>query len=72
MGGAAVGSRTHQLAEATQPAGRTHSPAGTAALGQGGHVEMPIQETFWAKRFGMLTDRYGIPWMIDCEKPMQG
>jgi PhnB protein len=43
-----------------------------AALGQGGHVEMPIQETFWARRFGMLTDRYGIPWMIDCEKPMQG
>jgi PhnB protein len=31
-------------------------------------VTMPIQETFWAKRFGMLTDRFGIPWMINCEK----
>ena len=31
-------------------------------------VTMPIQETFWAKRFGMLTDRFGIPWMVNCEK----
>lgn len=31
-------------------------------------VTMPIQETFWARRFGMLTDRFGIPWMISCEK----
>jgi PhnB protein len=30
-------------------------------------VELPLQETFWAERFGMLTDRYGIPWMINCE-----
>jgi PhnB protein len=38
------------------------------ALEDGGHVGMPIQETFWAVRFGMLTDRFGIPWMINCEK----
>ncbi|GGP19957.1 VOC family protein [Silvimonas iriomotensis] len=31
-------------------------------------VDMPIQETFWAQRFAMLTDRFGIPWMINCEK----
>jgi PhnB protein len=31
-------------------------------------VSMPIQETFWARRFGMLTDRFGIPWMVNCEK----
>jgi PhnB protein len=31
---------------------------------------MPIQETFWAKRFGMLVDRFGTPWMINCSKPM--
>jgi PhnB protein len=36
------------------------------ALMAGGSAEMPIQETFWAKRFAMLTDRYGIPWMINC------
>lgn len=41
-----------------------------AALAEGGQVSMPIQETFWARRFGMLTDRFGIPWMVNCEKPM--
>jgi len=29
---------------------------------------MPFGETFWAVRFGMLVDRFGIPWMINCEK----
>jgi PhnB protein len=36
------------------------------ALAEGGTVTMPIQETFWAQRFGMVTDRYGIPWMVNC------
>lgn len=35
------------------------------ALAQGGTVVMPMQETFWARRFGMLTDRFGVPWMIN-------
>jgi PhnB protein len=38
------------------------------ALAEKGTVQMPIQETFWALRFGMLVDRFGIPWMINCEK----
>jgi len=33
-------------------------------------ITMPIQETFWAIRFGMLVDQFGIPWMVNCEKPM--
>jgi len=37
-------------------------------LGEGGQVNMPIGETFWARRFGMLIDRFGIPWMVNCEK----
>ena len=37
------------------------------ALAEGGTVSMPIQQTFWATRFGMLVDRFGIPWMINCE-----
>jgi PhnB protein len=37
------------------------------ALGEGGKVGMPFQKTFWAAGFGMLTDRFGIPWMINCE-----
>jgi PhnB protein len=38
------------------------------ALAEGGTIIMPIEETFWAKRFAMLTDRFGTPWMINCEK----
>jgi PhnB protein len=38
------------------------------ALSEGGNVTMPIAETFWAVRFGMLTDKFGIPWMVNCEK----
>ena len=35
------------------------------ALSKGGSVRMPIQETFFAKRFGMLVDQFGIRWMIN-------
>ena len=38
------------------------------ALAEGGIVQMPIQQTFWAVRFGMLRDRFGIPWMINSEQ----
>ena len=38
------------------------------ALSKDGRVTMPFQETFWAVRFGMFVDRYGTPWMINCEK----
>lgn len=41
-----------------------------AALAAGGQITMPLQETFWAKSFGMLVDRFGVPWMVNCEKPM--
>ena len=36
------------------------------ALAEGATIKMPLGETFWAKRFGMLTDRFGTPWMINC------
>ena len=38
------------------------------ALAENGTVQMPMQETFWAARFGMAVDRFGIPWMINCGK----
>jgi len=38
------------------------------ALAENGKVKMPIQQTFWAVRFGMLVDRFGIPWMVSCEQ----
>lgn len=36
-----------------------------AALSQGGEVKMPLNKTFWSPRFGMLTDRFGLGWMIN-------
>lgn len=38
------------------------------SLAENGAVRMPLQQTFWAARFGMLVDQFGIPWMINCEK----
>ena len=38
-----------------------------AALSENGKVGMPLQQTFWSVRFGMLVDQFGIPWMINCE-----
>jgi PhnB protein len=39
------------------------------ALSEDGKIRMPLRETFWAERFGGVTDRFGIPWEINCEKP---
>jgi PhnB protein len=41
-----------------------------AALAEGGSIGMPMEETFWAKRFGMCVDRWGVKWMVNCPKPM--
>jgi PhnB protein len=41
-----------------------------AELSAGGTVQMAIQETFWATRFATFADKYGTPWMVNCEKPM--
>lgn len=38
-----------------------------AALADGGRIDMPMAQTFFAVRFGMLTDRYGIAWMVNCD-----
>ncbi len=39
------------------------------ALAEGGRVTMPLEKTFWAEAFGMLLDRFGVPWMINHEAP---
>jgi PhnB protein len=36
-------------------------------LAKGGKVEMPLEKTFWGAMFGMLTDKYGMDWMINCQ-----
>jgi PhnB protein len=38
-----------------------------AALADGGRVTMPLEQSFWAERFGMLVDRFGTPWMLNYE-----
>jgi PhnB protein len=35
-----------------------------AALAEGGQIQMPLTETFWSPRFGMLSDRFGVGWMV--------
>lgn len=42
-----------------------------STLSDGGRVLMPIQETFFASRFGQVQDRFGINWMILNERPVQ-
>ena len=37
-------------------------------LSDGGQVDMPMQDTFWGEYFGMLTDKFGVKWMLGCRK----
>lgn len=37
------------------------------ALAQGGKVEVPLEKAFWGALFGMLSDKYGIDWMVNCQ-----
>ena len=41
-------------------------------LAEGGSVTMPFQPTFWSAAFGMVTDRFGTPWMLNCEQAASG
>lgn len=38
------------------------------ALADGGSITMPLERTFWGARYGQVTDRYGINWMLNCTK----
>lgn len=40
------------------------------ALAQGGQVAMPFEKTFWSPGFGMVTDRFGTPWMVNVASPV--
>jgi len=41
------------------------------ALASDGQIVLPLDKTFWAERFGMLIDQFGIPWMINCGDAVQ-
>ena len=38
------------------------------ALGEGGTIDMPLQDMFWGDYFGSLTDKFGIHWMVNCSE----
>ena len=40
-------------------------------LSEGGEVRMPFEKTFWAVGFGMVVDRFGISWMVNCEQSQE-
>lgn len=40
-----------------------------SALGEGGIVRKPLIKTFWTSSFGMLTDKFGVPWMVNVAMP---
>ena len=50
------------------PKGEADAERVFKALGDGGQVQMPLAETFFAKSFGMVADRFGVGWMIIVEK----
>ena len=39
-----------------------------AALAEGGAVQMPLGKTFWAPKFGMVADKFGVHWMVNLEQ----
>ena len=39
-----------------------------SALSEGGEVNMPVEYTFWGEYFGMLTDKFGVKWMVNCKQ----
>jgi PhnB protein len=58
MSGCSVSLNVDSVAEAERVFG---------ALAEDGKVQMPLDKTFWAERFGMLVDRFGVSWMVNCE-----
>ncbi len=36
-------------------------------LAEGGNITMPLQDTFWGARFGMIKDKFGVKWMFSCD-----
>jgi PhnB protein len=59
-----LGSNIHVTLDFTDPADLNKK---FQALSAGGKITMPLQDTFWGARFGMLVDAYGINWMFNCD-----
>jgi PhnB protein len=72
MGGDAHAGDSYEGVKGSSVAVQLDTPAEAErlfnALAEKATIVLPLTETFWAVRFGMLTDQFGVPWMINCEK----
>jgi PhnB protein len=66
MGAAIVGNNMHV---SLQPNSKEEAHQLFNGLAQGGNISMPLEDTFWNATFGMLTDKFGIQWMVNYEHP---
>ena len=62
---AAAGGGNISLAIAVKDADEAKQVFGK--LSAGGSVIMPLEKTYWAEAFGIVTDRFGVKWMVNCE-----
>jgi PhnB protein len=46
---------------------RAEAKRAFALLAEGGDVKMPLEKTFWSPAFGVVIDRFGVPWEVSCE-----
>jgi PhnB protein len=60
----AVGTNMHVTLDFDDPADMARR---FDALSAGGKITMPLQDTFWGAKFGMVTDAYGVSWMFNCQ-----
>ena len=58
-------SGSHSIGLTLEYADVAAGEAAFSALAEGGSVSMPMATSFWVERFGMLTDRYGVGWMVN-------
>lgn len=63
--GCEVGSQFNGFSLSISVATEAEADRYFAALSDGGQVQMPLAKTFWSPKFGMLTDRFGVSWMVN-------
>ncbi len=70
IAGADVRPENYQKLQGCQLLLQLSNPADAArifdALSTGGVVTMPLQKTFWSEAYGIVTDRFGVPWEVNC------
>lgn len=78
-GGSVLQGADHPEGKAVKPAGfsvavtvkdKAEAERIFKGLSEGAQVQMPMQQTFWSPAFGMLTDKFQVPWMVNCEGQM--